>query len=100
MSDTINVADIVRYDPVRNCFVLKGPMKKQPCKCHPDSPFHWAHNTRPSIFLQDVMFRAKGVTLHVEDNLTKEQSMIAYKQFGIFSRAHPLTKPSLNKHEQ
>lgn len=70
------------------------------CKCRPDSPFHWRENPRPSIFLQDVMFRAKGVTLHVEDNLTKEQSMIAYKQFGIFSRAHPLTKPSLNKHEQ
>jgi len=24
MNDTINVLDLVRYDPARNCFVLKG----------------------------------------------------------------------------
>jgi len=57
----VNILDITRYDSALNCFVLKGPMKKQPCKCHPDSPFHWAHNPRPSIFLQDALFRAKGV---------------------------------------
>ena len=95
------------------------------CKCHPDSPFHWAHNPRPSIFLQDVAFRAKGesglttsqlATAAVEDqrkegkmigsiaNLgkptkEKELALIAYKQFGIYSRAHPNVKPSPNKHE-
>lgn len=68
------------------------------CKCHPDSPFHWKENERPSIFAQDVAFRAKGFTL--EQHLSREESLVAYKQFGIFSRAHPLTKPSLNKHEQ
>jgi hypothetical protein len=46
------------------------------------------------------MFRAKGAALHVEENMTKEETLIAYKQFGIYSRAHPLSKPSLNKHEQ
>ena len=68
------------------------------CKCHPDVPFHCRENPRPSIFMKDPMFRAKGVAM--DEDLTPEQNLIAYKQFGIFSRAHPLTKPSLNKHEQ
>jgi len=68
------------------------------CKCHPDSPFHWRENVQPSIFVRDIAFRAKGIA--VDENLTMEQSMIAYKQFGIYSRAHPLNKPSPNKHEQ
>jgi hypothetical protein len=85
MIDTIA---LTRYDPERNCFVLKGPMKKQPCKCHPDSPFHWAHNPRPSVFMQDVAFRAKGVVASTD-----------YKAFGIYSRATPHVKPYLNKHE-
>jgi len=58
------------------------------CKCRPDSPFHWRHNPRPSIFLQDVAFRAKGTVVSTD-----------YKLFGIFSRAHPHIKPQLNKHE-
>jgi hypothetical protein len=85
MIDTIA---LTRYDPVLNCFVLKGDMKKQPCKCHPDSPFHWAHNQRPSIFLQDPLFRAKGAVVTTD-----------YKAFGIYSRALPHIKPYLNKHE-
>lgn len=28
------------------------------CKCHPDSPFHWRQNPRPSIFFKDVSYRA------------------------------------------
>lgn len=68
------------------------------CKCHPDSPFLWRNNPRPSIFLRDPLFRAKGFTL--EENLTREESLLAYKQFGIFSRAQPLIKPSTNKHER
>jgi hypothetical protein len=68
------------------------------CKCHPDVPFHWRENPRPSIFMKDVMFRAKGVA--VDEDLTPEQNLIAYKQFGIYSRAKPLIKPSPNKHER
>jgi hypothetical protein len=30
----------------------------------------------------------------------KEAALIAYKQFGIFSRAKPNVKPSPNKHER
>lgn len=84
----MKVLDLVRYDSALNCFVLKGNMKKQPCKCHPDSPFHWVHNQRPSIFLEDATFRAKGVTVSTD-----------YKAFGIYSRATPHIKPYLNKHE-
>ena len=84
----MQVLDLTRYDPVLNCFVLKGHMQNQPCKCHPDSPFHWAHNQRPSIFVQDPLFRAKGVVASTD-----------YKLFGIYSRATPHTKPQLNKHE-
>jgi len=58
------------------------------CKCHPDSPFHWKHNPRSSIFLQDQAFRAKGVVVSTD-----------YKAFGIYSRATPHIKPQLNKHE-
>ena len=47
--------------------------------------------------MNDPMFRAKGVA--VDADLTLEQNLIAYKQFGIFSRAKPLIKPSKNKHE-
>ena len=84
----MNILDITRYDPALNCFVLKGPMKKQPCNCHPDSPFHWAQNHRPSIFATDPMFRAKG-----------EVASTDYKSFGIYMRANPNIKPYLNKHE-
>jgi len=58
------------------------------CKCHSDSPFLWRNNPRPSIFLQDVAFRAKGVVVTTD-----------YKQFGIFLRSAPNIKPQLNKHE-
>jgi len=85
MIDTIA---LTRYDPVLNCFVLKGNMKKLTCNCHPDSPFHWVHNKRPSIFLQDPLFRAKGAVVSTD-----------YKAFGIYSRATPHIKPYLNKHE-
>ena len=71
--------------------------KQMKCKCHPDVPFHWKQNPRPSIFMKDVAFRAKGVA--VDEGLTLEQNLIAYKQFGIYSRAKPLIKPSRNKHE-
>ena len=67
------------------------------CKCHPNSPFHWKKNLRPSIFAKDPAFRPKGQA--VDAALTKEENLIAYKQFSIHSRAHPMTKPSLNKHE-
>ncbi|WP_353246516.1 hypothetical protein [Limnohabitans sp.] len=67
------------------------------CKCHPDSPFMWRHNPRPSIFAKDAYFRPKATQVY--ENLTKEENVLAYKQFSIHSRAHPKVKPSKNKHE-
>jgi hypothetical protein len=63
-------------------------MNKPKCNCHPDVPFHWKQHPRPSVFLQDPAFRAKGVVASTD-----------YKSFGIYSRANPSVKPSLNKHE-
>jgi len=67
------------------------------CKCHPESPFLWMNNSRPSIFVQDIYFRPKKTQVY--ENLTKEENVIAYKQFSIYSRANPGVKPTLNKHE-
>jgi hypothetical protein len=52
------------------------------------NPFDWKKDPRPSIFMKDVSYRAKGVPATTD-----------YKAFGIFSRAKPSVKPSLNKHE-
>ena len=72
-------------------------MRKQTCNCHPNSPFHWANDPRPSIFAADVTFRPKAPQSYA--HLSKEENLVAYKAFSIHSRAHPKTKPSLNKHE-
>jgi len=101
-------------------------MKKPICKCHPDSPFLWASNPRDSIFMKDHTFRAKGedgtkTTSQIATDVVekqrkegkmpgsianigkftkaKEDAVLAYKQFGTFTRAKPNVKPSLNKHE-
>ncbi len=89
----------------------------------PNSPFNWHMHTEPSIFLKDPLFRAKGeqgrsssqiMTEFVEKKraqgiepgsitglgkLTKEKEerLLSYKQFGVYSKAHPAKKP--NKHE-
>ena len=67
------------------------------CKCHPESPFHWARNLRESIFAKDPAFRPKVPQRYA--HLTPEENVVLYKQFSIYSRANPLTKPTLNKHE-
>ena len=100
-------------------------MKTHTCKCHPDSPFHWRENPRDSVFMADHVFRAKGAECKSASQIAsdfvetqrelgkmpgtikklgattkeKEAALVAYKQFGIYSRAHPNVKPSLNKHE-
>lgn len=121
----IDTLDLVRYDTTKNCFVLKENTVKQTCNCHPDSPFHWAHNRRPSMFVQDYLFRPKGTSdkdagqiqsdvlekrraageavghMHGLGKHTteKEKQIIAYKQFGIYSKAKPSIR-NPNKHEQ
>ncbi len=84
----------------------------------PRSPFNWKLYPRPSIFVNDPSFRAgkngKSVSEAQTDNLNKRreegenvgylhgvskkaEQMLAYKQFGIYSRAQPGKKT--NKHE-
>jgi len=82
------------------------------CNCHPYSPFHWDKHPRPSIFIRDLGFRAKGVIVteygshfspeaekEMKSKEAKEKEMVAYKQFGIFLRESPNIKPTKNKHE-
>ena len=72
-------------------------MTAKKCKCHPESPFLWAKNFRPSIFANDIAYKPKNVQVY--ENLTKEENIVAYKQFSIHSRAFPTKKPEPNKHE-
>jgi hypothetical protein len=72
-------------------------MTKQTCNCHPYSPFHWASNPQPSMFIKDPAFKPKVPQTYA--HLTPEENLVAYKQFSIHSRAHPKIKPTLNKHE-
>jgi hypothetical protein len=79
----MKVSDLVRYDPDRECFVLRN--NNSP----PLSPFRWKEDPRPSIFLRDAYFRTKGSgTIASEDGL-------GYKQFGTYTKAR---QP--NKHEK
>jgi hypothetical protein len=79
----MKVLDLVRYDPSKGCFVLRDNSPP------PLSPFRWKEDPRPSIFLKDVYFRAKGAgTLESEKGL-------GYKQFGTYKKAR---QP--NKHER
>jgi hypothetical protein len=52
------------------------------------NPFEWKKDPRPSIFMKDAAYRTKGVAANTD-----------YKLFGIYSRAKPSGKPTLNKHE-
>jgi len=78
---------------------------KYRCKCPEDSPFHWKHTPRPSMFAKDPLFTAgaklsQSQTLVVERKrergedignipgvTEKQRSIISVKQFNIFSRA-------------
>ena len=79
----MKVSDLVRYDPNRECFVLRN--NNPP----PLSPFRWKEDPRPSIFLRDAYFRTKG-----SGTLASEEGL-GYKQFGTYTKAR---QP--NKHER
>jgi hypothetical protein len=78
----MKVLDLVRFDPNKGCFVLRN--NNPP----PLSPFRWKEDPRPSIFLTDVYFRAKG-----SGTIASEKGL-GYKLFGTYSKAR---QP--NKHE-
>jgi hypothetical protein len=77
----MKVSDLVRYDPERECFVLRD-------NSPPLSPFRWKEDPRPSIFLKDVYFRTKG------SGTIANETGLGYKQFGTYTKAR---QP--NKHE-
>ena len=79
----MKVSDLVRYDPNRECFVLRDNSPP------PLSPFRWREDPRPSIFLRDAYFRTKG-----SGTLASEEGL-GYKQFGTYTKAR---QP--NKHER
>ena len=78
------------------------------CKCPEDSPFHWKHNPRPSVFARDALFTAgaklsQSQTLVIErerekgrdishfpgmsEKSSKIPNRINVREFNIFSRA-------------
>lgn len=89
------------------------------------SPFDWRNDPTPSIFATDPYFRAKGpegkttsqIMTDVLDRRRaqgkdpgtiqdlgkytkeKEQQLLAYRQFGVYSKASPSIKHP-NKHEK
>ena len=76
----MKVSDLVRYDPNRECFVLRN--NNPP----PLSPFRWREDPRPSIFLRDAHFRTKG-----SGTLASEEGL-GYKQFGTYTKARQPNK--------
>jgi len=83
----MKVLDLVTYDYIRECFVLRDSIR--PRVLNPWEEL--ALIDRPSIFMQDVRFRAKqpSGTIASEDGL-------GYKQFGVYTRAK---ERQPNKHE-
>ena len=78
----MKVMDLVKYDPEQGCFVMKD--NTPPRALNPWEEL--AQVDRPSIFLKDVYFRAKGAgTLESEKGL-------GYKQFGTYTKARQPNK--------
>jgi hypothetical protein len=81
----MKVLDLVRYDPIRECFVLKDG--NPPRVLNPWDELRLVD--RPSIFLRDVRFRTKS------NGTIESVEGIDYKQFGTYTKAR---QP--NKHER
>ena len=82
----MKVLDLIKYDPVKGCFVMKAD---KPKALNPWEEL--AQVQRPSIFMQDPYFRAKNPS-----NQIKSKEDLGYKQFGTFARAK---ERQPNKHE-
>jgi hypothetical protein len=78
----MKVIDLVRYDPDKGCFVLKD--NTPPRALNPWEEL--AQVDRPSIFLTDVYFRAKG-----SGTIASEEGL-GYKQFGTYTKARQPNK--------
>ena len=78
----MKVLDLVRYDPIRECFVLKDG--NPPRVLNPWDELRLVD--RPSIFLRDVRFRAKS------NGTIESIEGIDYKLFGTYSKARQPNK--------
>ena len=62
------------------------------CKCPPNSPFHWRERLgQPEIVAPEPA---------PVGTKKREEDVLAYRVFGVYSRAKASTKPSKNKHEK
>ena len=58
------------------------------CKCHPDSPFRWRENPRPSMFYRDAAFRAastSGLSASQKSTEIVEKSRAEGKMAGFLA---------------
>lgn len=93
------------------------------CNCNQHSPFLWHKHERDSIFMSNPHFRPRGntgkTTAQIQtDQIEKrrakgeepgflkgisrkrEEEMLQYRVFGVYSRAVSPIKPYKNKHEK
>lgn len=93
------------------------------CTCSEHSPFLWHKHPRDSIFMSDSYFKARGdtgkttgqiATDAVEKRRAKgeepgylqglsrkrEEEILSYRVFGVYSLAKASNKPYKNKHEK
>lgn len=58
---------------------------KSKCSCPEGSPFHWRHEKRPSIFMDDITFRASktGQTLSQASTAVVEKAREEGKMAGF-----------------
>ena len=93
------------------------------CNCNQHSPFLWRKHKRDSIFMGNPYFRPKGntgkttgqiQTDQIEKRRAKgeepgylkgisrkrEEELLQYRVFGVYSRAVSPIKPHKNKHEK
>jgi hypothetical protein len=78
----MKVLDLVRYDPIRECFVLKSG--NAPRVLNPWDELRLVD--RPSIFLKDPYFRVKG------SGTIASEKELGYKQFGTYTKARQPNK--------
>ena len=78
----MKVLDLVRYDPIKECFVLKDG--NPPRVLNPWDELRLVD--RPSIFLRDVRFRTKS------NGTIESVEGIDYKQFGTYTKARQPNK--------
>jgi hypothetical protein len=83
----MKVLDLVKYDPEKGCFVLKD--NKPTRALNPWEELRLIN--RPSIFYEDVRFRARQPT----GTISSDEGL-GYKQFGTYTRAK---ERQPNKHE-